>query len=89
MKGFLAFFLCLAVASGFVLKVEEDELQWKAWKDFHSKSYLSQSEEAVRRAIWKDNLRVRYDMNYHSRRKSVKTFLKFTYLTFSYFITTH
>ncbi|KAL9976062.1 hypothetical protein ACROYT_G013305 [Oculina patagonica] len=56
MKGFLAFLLCLAVANGFVLKVEEDELQWKAWKNFHGKSYATESEEDARKAIWKDNL---------------------------------
>lgn len=60
MKGFLAFLLCLTVASGFVLKVEEDELQWKAWKSFHGKSYVTKSEEAMRKAIWRDNLKVRY-----------------------------
>ena len=60
MKVFLAFVLCLAVARGFVLKFDEDELQWKAWKSYHGKSYLSGSEEAARRAIWRDNMRVRY-----------------------------
>ena len=61
MKGFLAFLLCLTVASGFVLKiekVEEDELQWNVWKNFHGKSYATKSEEAARKAIWRDNLRV-------------------------------
>ena len=61
MKGFLAFLLCLTVASGFVLKiekVEEDELQWNAWKNFHGKSYATESEEAARKAIWRDNLKV-------------------------------
>lgn len=63
MKGFLAFLLCLTVASGFVLKVEreDDELQWNAWKKFHGKSYTTESEEAARRAIWRDNLKVEYD----------------------------
>ena len=60
MKGFLAFLLCLTVARGFVLKADEDELhKWKAWKSYHGKSYLSGSEEATRRAIWRDNMRVR------------------------------
>ena len=60
MKGLLAVFLCLTVASGFVLKVDEDELQWKAWKSFYGKSYLTKSEETMRKAIWRDNLKVRY-----------------------------
>ena len=60
MKEFLVFLLCLTVTSGFVLKVDEEELQWEAWKSFHGKSYATQSEEAMRKAIWKDNLKVRY-----------------------------
>lgn len=63
MKGFLAFLLYLTVASGFVIKVEEDELQWKAWKTFHDKSYLTESEETMRKAIWRDNVKVRYRQN--------------------------
>lgn len=64
MKGFLAVLLCLTVASGFVLKVvDEDELQWKAWKSFYGKSYLTASEETMRKAIWRDNLKVRYYVN--------------------------
>jgi len=59
MKGSLAFLCCLAVATGFVLKVDEEELQWKAWKAYHGKSYATESEETVRRAIWRDNLKVR------------------------------
>jgi len=42
-----------------MIKVEEDELQWKAWKSFHGKSYATESEEAMRKAIWRDNLKVR------------------------------
>jgi len=60
MKGFLAFLLCLTVTSGFVLKVEEGDLQWEAWKSFHGKSYATKSEEEMRKAIWRDNLKVRY-----------------------------
>lgn len=59
MKGSIAFLCCLAVATGFVLKVDEEEFQWKAWKAFHGKSYVTESEETARRAIWKDNLKVR------------------------------
>ena len=58
MKGFLAFLLCLNVASGFILKFEEDQLQWEAWKRFHGKSYASESEEEMRKAIWRENLKV-------------------------------
>ena len=63
MRRFLALLFCLTVASGFVIKVEEDELQWKAWKSFHGKSYATESEEAMRKAIWRDNLKVRYKQN--------------------------
>ena len=61
MRRFLALLFCLTVASGFVImiKVEEDELQWKAWKSFHGKSYATESEVAMRKAIWRDNLKVR------------------------------
>ncbi|XP_020631216.1 cathepsin L1-like isoform X1 [Orbicella faveolata] len=67
MKGFVAFLLCLTVASGFVLKVEEDELQWKAWKSFHGKSYLTKSEETMRKAIWRDNLKTINEHNSQGR----------------------
>ena len=63
MKGFLAFLLCSTLASGFVLKFEEDQLQWEAWKSFHGKRYATESEEAMRKAIWRDNLKVRYYVN--------------------------
>lgn len=58
MKGFLVILWCLAVASGFVLNVDEDGNQWKAWKDFHGKTYARESEETTRKAIWRDNLKV-------------------------------
>ena len=58
MRGSIAFLCCLAVASGFVLKFD-DEVQWRAWKSFHGKAYSTESEEAARKAIWKDNLGVR------------------------------
>ena len=58
MIGSIAFLCCLAVASGFVLKFD-DEVQWQAWKSFHGKAYSTESEEAARKAIWKDNLGVR------------------------------
>ena len=58
MKICLAFLCCLAVASAFVLNLNEDA-QWKAWKSHHGKTYTTESEEAARKAIWKDNLRVR------------------------------
>ena len=58
MRGSIAFLCCLAVASGFVLKFD-DEVQWQAWKSFHGKAYSTESEEAARKAIWKDNLGVR------------------------------
>lgn len=63
MKGSLILLWCLAVASGFVLKVDEDDNQWKAWKDFHGKTYASESEETTRKAIWRDNHMVREEPN--------------------------
>lgn len=62
MKGSFAILCCLAVASGFVLKVDEEATQWKAWKAFHGKSYATETEEAARRAIWRDNLKVKGDI---------------------------
>lgn len=68
MKICLAFLCCLAVASPFVLNLDED-VQWKAWKSYHGKMYATESEEAARKAIWRDNLRVRQSAkrcrNYH------------------------
>jgi len=58
MKGFLAFVLCLAAASGHVLKFGEYKEQWQAWKSFHDKKYATDTEEDARYAIWRDNLRV-------------------------------
>ena len=58
MKEYLAFLCCLALASGFVVKIEDDVVQWKAWKAFHGKSYSTETEENARRAIWRDNLKV-------------------------------
>lgn len=63
MKEFLVLLLCLTVVSGSVLKADEDESQWKAWKDFHGKNYASDSEETARRVIWRDNLKVKYQLN--------------------------
>ena len=62
MKRYLVFLCMLAVASGFIRlnSHEEDEGEWKAWKDFHSKTYSSESEETARRAIWRENLKVQY-----------------------------
>ena len=58
MKAVLAFVLCLSVANSAVLKFREYEEQWQAWKSFHDKSYLTDTEEQARYAIWRDNLRV-------------------------------
>ncbi|KAL9976063.1 hypothetical protein ACROYT_G013306 [Oculina patagonica] len=55
MKAFLILLWGLAVASGFVLEANEDENQWKAWKEFHGKNYASEGEEATRRVIWSEN----------------------------------
>lgn len=58
MKGFLAFFLCLVAASGYVLKFGEYDAEWLAWKSFHNKKYVTQRDEDARYAIWGDNLKV-------------------------------
>jgi hypothetical protein len=50
--------LLVAVANGFVLKFEQDEQQWQAWKSFHGKKYTTDTEELSRKGIWRDNLRV-------------------------------
>ena len=58
MKGVIAFVLCLSVANCAVLKFDEYEEQWQAWKTFHDKKYETDTEEGARYAIWRDNLRV-------------------------------
>ena len=58
MKGVIAFVLCLSVASGAVLKFDEYNEQWQAWKTFYGKIYETDTEEEARYAIWRDNLRV-------------------------------
>ena len=59
MEQYLALLCCLALASGFVVKINDDEVQWKAWKAFHGKSYKTETEENARKSIWRDNLKVR------------------------------
>lgn len=51
--------LVVLVAAAQSLNFGEEELQWKAWKSFHAKQYTTESEEAQRRAIWRNNLEVR------------------------------
>ena len=58
MKVVVAFALCLSVASCAVLKFDEYNEQWQAWKTFHGKQYETDTEEGARYAIWRDNLRV-------------------------------
>lgn len=57
MEQYLALLCCLALASGFVVKINDDEVQWKAWKAFHGKSYKTETEENARKSIWRDNLK--------------------------------
>ncbi|XP_078367909.1 cathepsin L-like [Oculina patagonica] len=57
MKGVIAIVLCLSVASCAVLKFDEYQEQWQAWKTFHAKKYETDTEETARYAIWRDNLR--------------------------------
>jgi len=58
MKAFIATCLFLvAVSNAFVLKLDQDEAQWHAWKSFHEKKYETESEETYRRGIWRDNLK--------------------------------
>ena len=58
MNGVIAFVLCLSVASSAVLKYDEYNDQWQAWKTFHGKIDETDTEEEARYAIWRDNLRV-------------------------------
>ena len=62
MKSFIAFVLCLAFASGHILKFGEYEEQWQAWKSFHDKKYETDTQEEARYAIWRDNLRVSWSI---------------------------
>ncbi|KAK2554731.1 Cathepsin L [Acropora cervicornis] len=57
MKGLLALLCCLAATSGFVLREDDYDAQWKAWRAFYKKSYATETEENARRGIWRDNLK--------------------------------
>lgn len=59
MKVVVAFVLCVSVASCAVLQFDDYKEQWQAWKTFHGKQYETDTQEAARYAIWRDNLRVR------------------------------
>lgn len=59
MKGLLALLCCLAATSGFVLREDDYDTQWKAWRAFYKKSYATETEENARRGIWRDNLKVK------------------------------
>lgn len=58
MKVVVAFVLCVSVASCAVLQFDDYKEQWQAWKTFHGKQYETDTQEAARYAIWRDNLRV-------------------------------
>jgi len=62
MKELVVLLCCLAGASGFVLSVDEEEVEWQAWKAYHGKMYATDSEETARKTIWRDNLEVRDTM---------------------------
>ncbi|XP_068722613.1 cathepsin L-like [Montipora capricornis] len=76
MKEYLAFLCCLPLASGFVVKIDDDVVQWKAWKAFHGKSYTTETEENARRAIWRDNLKkiAEHNLKGHSYTLSMNQF---------------
>lgn len=59
MKGLLALLCCMAATSGFVLREDDYDAQWKAWRAFYKKSYGTETEEHARRGIWRDNLKVK------------------------------
>jgi len=48
--------VALAIAQG--SQVSEEEVQWNAWKSYHAKTYRTETEEAQRRAIWRNNLEI-------------------------------
>lgn len=56
MLSVFALVFVLALAQG--VHVDEEDVQWKAWKSYHGKTYTTQTEEAQRRAIWRNNLEV-------------------------------
>lgn len=60
MKLLIVLLWCLTstTTTGSVLEASEVENEWKAWKDFHGKTYVSESEEATRKAIWRENHKV-------------------------------
>jgi len=55
MLRILALVVALALAQG---NQVDEEVQWKAWKSYHEKTYETKTEEAQRYAIWRNNLEI-------------------------------
>ncbi|WP_347081258.1 hypothetical protein, partial [Escherichia coli] len=53
----LLLILCFGVASGAQAHDPKLDAEWKDWKTKYAKSY-SPKEEALRRAVWEENMRM-------------------------------
>lgn len=58
MKCFLVLLMCVSMAKGIDLTIEECKKHWEEWKSFYDKNYNSDVEQVERFAIWLDNLKV-------------------------------
>ena len=60
MSSFVAllFVVMVSAAHAASFNLLSEDVQWKAWKSFHKKSYNDEYEEGFRRAIWVYNLKV-------------------------------
>lgn len=58
MKCFVALLLCVSIANGVDLTIEEYRQHWQEWKTFYGKTYESEDINSARFAVWKENLKV-------------------------------
>merc|ERR1712168_44513 len=84
MLRILVLVVALALAQG--NQVDELEVQWKAWKSYHGKTYETKTEEAQRYAIWRNNLEIvrKHNAEKHSYTLAMNQFGDLTATEFKY-----
>ncbi|XP_068711161.1 cathepsin L1-like [Montipora capricornis] len=88
MKSFYSFIVCFIAVSGYVMRNEEYEAKWWAWKSFHDKTYDTPTEEYKRYTIWRDNLRKiqRHNSEKHSYSLAMNQFGDLTDHEYHFFV---
>jgi len=83
MLRILALVVALALAQG---NQVDEEVQWKAWKSYHGKTYETKTEEAQRYAIWRNNLEIvrKHNAEKHSYTLAMNQFGDLTATEFKY-----